>query len=320
MTRAEILRRFQAFIVWERHGERAPHKPLLILYAIGKLLLGEEQLRYAAIEADLCDLLKEFGPWRKRDRPQDPFWRLKNAPKATDKIWEIPNEHKIEERTRKNGKSTGDVRRIEDLREHGVGGFLPPIADQLRSDVGLRFEVVGRLLGSHFPVTYHADILQAVGIEWAFGWAFGVPLQPQVPGSQQKPRDPKFRPEVLEAYGHRCAICGFNVTLGDRLIAIEAAHIKWHSAEGPDTPQNGMALCALHHKLFDRGVFTLSDQLAIKVSEQANPTSPGFEEWLGRFKGRDIYFPSEPYLPDTAYVRWHTKQVFKGESVAAGHS
>lgn len=314
MTREDILRRFQAFIVWERREERAPHKPLLILYAIGKLLLGEEQLRYEEIEDDLCDLLKEFGPWRENYRPQDPFWRLKNARNPEDRIWEIPNEHKISE----YGTSSGDAV-IGDLREHGVGGFLPPIADQLRSDVGLRFEVVGRLLGSHFPVTYHADLPQDVGIEWAFGWAFGVSLQPQVPGSQQKPRDPKFRPEVLEAYRHRCAICGFNVTLGDRLIAIEAAHIKWYSAEGPDTPRNGMALCALHHKLFDRGVFTLSDQLAIKVSEQVDPASPGFEEWLGRFKGRDIYFPSEPYLPDAAYVQWHTKQVFKGES-ATGHS
>ena len=320
MTRTEILRRFQAFIVWERRGERAPHKPLLILYAIGKLLLGEERLCYKEIEGDLCDLLKEFGPWRRNYRPQDPFWRLKNARNPDDRIWEMPNAHRIREGRRSDGRSTGDAL-IGDLRRYGVGGFLRPIADQLRSDVGLRFEVVGRLLSSHFPVTYHADILQAVGIEWAFGWAFGVPLQSQVPGSQQKPRDPKFRPEVLEAYGHRCAICGFNVTIGDRLIAIEAAHIKWHSAEGPDIPQNGMALCSLHHKLFDRGVFTLSDQLAIKVSEQVNITSAGFEEWLAQFDGRDIYFPSElTCYPDEAYVQWHAEQVFKGGSAAAGHS
>lgn len=49
MTRKEILRRFQVFIVWERHGERAPHKPLLIFYAIGKLLLGEERLCYIGL-------------------------------------------------------------------------------------------------------------------------------------------------------------------------------------------------------------------------------------------------------------------------------
>ena len=318
MTREEILRRFQAFIVWERRGERAPHKPLLILYAIGRLLLGEEQVHYAVIEDDLRDLLKEFGPWRERYRPQDPFWRLKNARNPEDRIWEIPNADIISEGRRSDGSSTGNAR-ISDLREHGVGGFLQPIADQLQNDMGLRFELVARLLGSHFPVTYHADILQDVGIEWTFGWEIEIPPQPQSPGPQLNPRNPRFRPEVLEAYGHRCAICGFNVTFRERSVGLEAAHIKWHSAEGPDIPQNGMALCSLHHKLFDRGLFTLSDQLAIKVSEQATPTAPGFEEWLGRFDGRDIYSPSEPYLPDEAYVQWHTAQVFKGESAAAGH-
>ena len=73
MTRTDILRRFQAFSVWERRGERAPHKPLLILYAIGKLLLGEEHLRYEAIEDDLRNLLKEFGPWRENYYPNYPF-------------------------------------------------------------------------------------------------------------------------------------------------------------------------------------------------------------------------------------------------------
>ena len=160
MTRTDILRRFQAFSVWERRGERAPHKPLLILYAIGKLLLGKERLPYKEIEEDLRNLLKEFGPWRRNYRPQDPFWRLKNARNPEDRIWEIPNEHEISEGRRSDGTPTGDAI-IADLQKHGLGGFLEPIADQLRSDVGLRFEVVGRLLGSHFPVTYHADILQA---------------------------------------------------------------------------------------------------------------------------------------------------------------
>ena len=319
MIREDILKRFQAFIVWERHGERAPHKPLLILYAIGKLMLGEEHLPYAAIEADLRDLLKEFRPWRRNYRPQDPFWRLRNARTSEDRIWEVPNAHRIREGRRSDGRSTGDAL-VGDLRRYGVGGFLPPIADQFRNNIGLRFEVVGGLLGSHFPVTYHADILQAVGIEWTFGWVIGISPQPETPGPPRNPRDPRFRPEVLEAYRHRCAICGFNVKLGDRPIAIEAAHIKWHSAEGPDIPQNGMALCSLHHKLFDRGIFTLSDQLAIQVSKQVNPASPGFEEWLGRFDGADIYSPSEPYLPDEAYVQWHAKQVFKEDSAAAGRS
>jgi HNH endonuclease len=38
---------------------------------------------------------------------------------------------------------------------------------------------------------------------------------------------------------------------------LEAAHIKWFQARGPDVVQNGLALCSLHHKIFDLGAFTV---------------------------------------------------------------
>ena len=62
-------------------------------------------------------------------------------------------------------------------------------------------------------------------------------------------------------------------------VALEAAHIKWHQAGGPDEESNGLALCTMHHKLFDRGVFTLSDKMKVIVSEIANGTK-GFQEWV----------------------------------------
>ena len=50
----------------------------LVLYAIGKLLRGEDRLiSYADdIEENLENLLKEFGPRRDNHNPQFPFWRL----------------------------------------------------------------------------------------------------------------------------------------------------------------------------------------------------------------------------------------------------
>ena len=304
MDREQILQKFQNLNenVWERDGERAPHKPLLVLLAIGKLLRGEGRLiSYTNIEEGLKDLLKEFGPWRKTYHPEQPFWRLRNAKDEKDIVWEIPNSHKIQEGKRKNGKSTGNPI-IGDLRCYGKGRFLQPIADQLQNDFGLTFEVIGQLLASHFPVTYHEDILQAVGIELSFG----IPNQP---------RDPKFRQNILEAYNYRCAICGFNVTLRDRPIALEAAHIKWRMAEGPDKEGNGIALCSLHHKLFDRGAFTLSDQLLVRVSEHVDKTSVGFEEWLRQFDGQEINFPPREriYYPNEDFTGWHLKEVFKGK-------
>ncbi len=103
-----------------------------------------------------------------------------------------------------------------------------------------------------------------------------------------------------------------NVRLGHTLVAVEAAHIKWHQAAGPDDETNGIALCSMHHKLFDRGVFTLSGGLIVQVSELAHG-SAGFNEWLMAFHGKSIMPPQRPsYYPEAQYVSWHVKEVFKG--------
>ena len=53
-------------------------------------------------------------------------------------------------------------------------------------------------------------------------------------------------------------------------MGLEAAHIRWHQAGGPDIEGNGMALCSLHHKLFDRGAFTLDSSFRVIVSDDIN--------------------------------------------------
>lgn len=295
MTREEIIERFQNLNIWKSNDQRAVHKPLLVLYAIGKLLRGENRLiSYADAEDDLRNLLKEFGPLKPNHRPQYPFWRLRNE---KDRIWEIPDAHKIQEYIRKDGTSTGDAR-IDELRRYGAGGFPEPIAYQLQRQPQIAFAVVQNLLNSHFPFSYHSDILQTVGI--------ALPLL------QFQSRIPDFRENVLRAYNYSCAVCGFDVKLRNQPVALEASHIKWHQAGGPDTEVNGLALCSLHHKLFDRGVFTLSSKLKILVSEYAYG-SMGFEEWLMEFHDKEINFPQrQAYYPDEDFTGWHLREVFKG--------
>lgn len=64
-------------------------------------------------------------------------------------------------------------------------------------------------------------------------------------------RDSDFRERVLTAYQHRCAMCGLQLKL------LDAAHIL--PVEHPDSTDqtcNGVALCALHHRAFDRALVT----------------------------------------------------------------
>lgn len=297
MEREEIKRRFKQLKIWRSGDQRAVHKPLLSLLAIGKLL-GEKNrlISYVDIEEELENLLKEFGPWRKNYHPEHPFWHLQ---KDKCPVWEIPNAHKIREYT-KRGKPSGDAR-IKDLRCYGVGGFLEPIADQLENDSNLVSEILQDLLDEHFPSSLHRRILQAVNIE--------LPLQ----AFDTRTRVSNFRKDILRAYEYKCAVCGFDVKLSTSPLALEASHIKWKSYGGSNEEVNGLALCVLHHELFDSGAFTLSKEYQILVSDEAHGTI-GFKEWLMDFHGEKINFPQrQSYYPDEDYIQWHVKEVFKGD-------
>jgi putative restriction endonuclease len=68
-------------------------------------------------------------------------------------------------------------------------------------------------------------------------------------------RDSNFRDRVLTAYGNRCAMCGLQLKL------LDAAHIL--PVDHPDSTDqtcNGVALCTLHHRAFDRAFVTFDAQ------------------------------------------------------------
>ena len=292
MNREQILQKFETLRPGRSGGQRAPHKPLLALYAIGKLLRGEDRLiSYADdIEENLKNLLREFGPRYDRYNPHFPFWRLQN-----DGIWEVSDADKI-------GQTPSGDPHITDLRYYNVvGGFSETISDQLQNDSELTFEIIHSLLNAHFPTSLHEDILQAVNIE--------LPLQ----AFDTRTRTSNFRTNILRAYEYKCVVCGFDVKLGTSPIALEASHIKWESHGGPSETVNGLALCVMHHKLFDRGAFTLSKRLKILVSDDAHGTK-GFKEWLMDFHGKKINFPQrQSYYPEMEFIGWHVNEVFQGD-------
>ncbi|MBF0398960.1 MAG: HNH endonuclease [Desulfobacterales bacterium] len=287
MDRNLIKEKFKKITLWKRGGERAPHKPLLILHTLGLLLRNNERMEsYEDMENKLKKLLIAFGPSRYKIRTEYPFWRLKN-----DDIWEIEGASEI-----KMNKS-GDIKKDDLIRYKVRGGFSIEIYQKLKEDRELIHDIVQELLNTNFPSSIHEDILQSVGIEITVKTA----------------RDPEFRDKLLRAYENKCAICGFDVRLDNYPVALEAAHIKWHQAGGPDIEVNGLALCSLHHKLFDRGAFTLSENLEIQISDRAFGTT-GFNEWLMQFHGKKINFPQrKAYLPDLSYVIWHIREVFQGD-------
>src|SRR5262249_52633810 len=155
MTRETVLHLFDELNVWKRGGQRAPHKPLLVLYALGRWSRGETGIiPFKQVEADLTGLLKEFGPPRQSNHPEYPFWRLKN-----DGVWVVQATGQLTPR-----QSSTDAKKSELLSKNAGGGFTPEVQAALRSDPGLVSEIAAHLLENHFPESIHPDILNAVGL------------------------------------------------------------------------------------------------------------------------------------------------------------
>lgn len=64
-------------------------------------------------------------------------------------------------------------------------------------------------------------------------------------------RDANFKNRVLTAYSNACAMCGVQLRLIDAAHILPAAH-----PDSTDETSNGIALCAFHHRAYDRGLVT----------------------------------------------------------------
>ena len=79
----------------------------------------------------------------------------------------------------------------------------------------------------------------------------------------KKLRDSSFKARVLTAYGHQCAFSGVRLKLAD------AAHIIPVSSDlSNDATANGIALSALYHRAYDRGLVTFDEEYRIVINDK----------------------------------------------------
>jgi putative restriction endonuclease len=122
-------------------------------------------------------------------------------------------------------------------------------------------------------------------------------------------RDRIFRRIVLRAYSERCAISGLKLINGSGRAEVAAAHIRPVEANGPDIISNGIALSGTVHWMFDRGLLSLSDDLQILVSRQANDPE-GIRALIN--KSGHALAPQRSFeRPYPGFLRWHREHCFK---------
>jgi putative restriction endonuclease len=295
MTRDEVLAAFNAIRVWQNGDRRAVHKPLLVLLALSRVNeVAAQSIDWNDAEPLLKRLLEEFGPDGSSNTRHYPFWHLQ-----TDGLWRLDGPPEILNRP------VGATPTLTELRNHHVrGGFTEAIYTTLKSDPELIGIVAQRIVDAHFPDSIRGDVLDAVGLVQLE--SMGTPKDPQ------RRRDPAFRAKVLLAYQYRCAVCGHDLRMGQQSIGLEAAHIKWFQANGPDEVPNGIAMCSLHHKVFDLGAFKILPETYQMVFSQHLNGSEAASQCMLAYHGSAMILPqAKEYLPHPNNLDRHSLQVFK---------
>jgi putative restriction endonuclease len=297
MTPDELLDAFGRLKKGSRDGKRLPHKPLLVLLALGRWANGDRgPIPFADFEKKLEALIRTYGP-KGAGNPQEPFWRLRR-----DGVWDLGGTEHLA------APAAVPPPGLKELRAGVTGRFSAGVRQALEADPGLMGRLARAVLEENFPPTLQQDIADAVGLD------LSEPAPAAPAPAKRRARDPGFRDRVLTAYGNRCALCGVKLQLGltPYAVGVEAAHVRWFNFDGPDTVNNGVALCAFHHKAFDLGAFTVKKDLTVLVS--ADLSGDG-EDVLLREGTLRLKRPAcDEDRPEEEFLAWHFDQVFRGRA------
>lgn len=205
--------------------------------------------------------------------------------------------------------------RAENLEQASIGGFSP--CDKGNEEIAIAFrpdffvEYMRNLENLHAfgqsqqdfaileeitknEVTPNIEIIRQVS----------QPRQSVLQTISKKQRDNSFRARILRAYNYRCAFSSIQLRL------VDAAHIVPVNYEtSADETSNGIALSAIHHKAYDKGLITFNEkyQIIIKDNEvnrlRELNLHGGLEKFIADLRPIIDVPPAISDRPNVAYIR-----------------
>jgi hypothetical protein len=151
-------------------------------------------------------------------------------------------------------------------------------------------------LGIPYIQAEYADALS----EWRDGEQADYSASDVLVAAKRRRLHEKFAARVKANYGMTCAMC--DIAAQDFLVA---GHIVAWSEDEQNrlNPANGLCLCVLHDRAFERGYLLLDEQLYIRMNPNLDPTAP-LGRQLGRVVGQRIRLPVT-HPPDPGLLKRH---------------
>lgn len=153
MTKEEFVSAVGQLNIWRKGEEEAPHKPLMLLIALCRVLKKNRQMiKFKEIEGSLTRLLKLFGPERSHYHPEYPYWRLQ-----TSGFWKIENGDLVEPRKSNTDPTPGQL-----IEKSVRAGFSDNVFCMLAGDDAFVIEIIDKILDMHFDLEQRTSVLLEV--------------------------------------------------------------------------------------------------------------------------------------------------------------
>jgi putative restriction endonuclease len=307
---AEYIKKFQHLHVDKKPGcysvGKAPHKPVLLLAMIALDKANKANLAHIVPDINLRDTWAEL--WQCLDYPRpgpinlplyhlrsEGFWDLQfrkgvtpHQPKSIGQYEEMVEFASLDPELVGLLKDNNNRNTLENALLNG-GYFseneILKLKDKLTTlDSSFRYEkLIHQLIDDEFKPKPHIGEMV---------------LEPT--------RNPAFRRSILTAYGEACSICGMKIITSSGISAVDAAHILPFAEFKNDDIRNGLALCKLHHWLFDGGLISVDERYRVLVSSDIIHEMP--DKIISGIAKSEILLPKlANEYPAPVALEWHRK-------------
>lgn len=119
-----------------------------------------------------------------------------------------------------------------------------------------------------------------------------------------------FREMILASYRSRCAVC----SLPETNLLVAGHIIPWsYNIPLRMNPRNGICMCVLHDRAFDKGLIAISDdyKLLISTSIKRLSNEMAIQRGFLLYEGIEIKLPDR-FLPDKQFIEFHRNNIFTG--------
>ncbi len=282
-------------------GDIAPHMPLLLLVVLDLAQEGLLPPRFLPLTPELASRFFSYATVSANRRKQwidirYPFYHLGGK----SRVW-TPLDDRFEK----------PAHRMLTRYAEMPSDFVEFVSDPASRDRARHL-----LIAKYFPPSEQIALYEIIGLP--------IPSKIEIEqnaayqsaeDAMKVGREVKFRIRILAAYDYTCALTGYRLATITGVSVVDAAHIHQFANSRNNELGNGIALSKNAHWLFDRCLWTISDNYRVVVASDRFTESGKPDLLLGSYHGLPFRLPNDRTLwPSPVHLSWHRKKFNKCSS------